>query len=60
MRIGEWKAGERRKASRARNLGCGYLHGLHLLGAAVLYYVAVACELCVQQKARFPRGGDSA
>jgi hypothetical protein len=60
MRIGEWKAGERRKASRARNLGRGYLHGLHLLGAAVLYYVAVACELCIQQKARFPSGGDSA
>jgi len=60
MRIGEWKAGERRKASLARNLGRGYLHGLHLLGAAVLYYVAVACELCIQQKARFPSGGDSA
>jgi len=50
MRIGEWMAGERRKASRARNLGRGYLHGLHLLGAAVLYYVAVACELCVQYR----------
>ena len=40
LRIGEcteWIAGERRKAQslRARNLGCGYLHRLHLLGAAL-------------------------
>ena len=68
-RIGEWMAGERRKQrkaqcaramqSRARLPAYSPLtRSLHSL-----YYVAVACELCVQSatvQARFPSGGDSA
>lgn len=68
-RIGDCMAGERRKQrkaqcartmqSRARLPAYSPLtRSLHSL-----YYVAVACELCVQSatvQARFPSGGDSA
>lgn len=68
-RIGDWMAGERRKQRKAQCARAmqsrarlpAYSPLTRLLHS--LYYVAVACELCVQSatvQARFPSGGDSA